>query len=66
MLTRKDIEMTVKYLDEYTRYCKQTECGTGCPVFEIHQGQDNGNPMSCFKIYCQLRESGKLQAPSSN
>lgn len=66
MLSHEDIKMTVKYLDEYTKYCQQTECGVGCPVFEVHQGQSKENPMSCFKIYCQLRETGKLPAPNSN
>lgn len=61
MLTPEDIEMTKKYLHEYDGYCASTECGIDCPVFREHQANKKD---SCFRIYCRLRESGILQAPS--
>ena len=60
MLTAEDLRLTEKYMEEYGRYCEQTECGDTCPIFVEHQTNKKD---SCFKIYCKLRESGSLQAP---
>ena len=61
MLTPEDLRLTEKYLEEYGHYCENTLCGSDCPVFQEHQTHMDE---SCFKIYCRLRESGILQAPS--
>lgn len=54
MLTQEDLEMTKKYMDDYTEYCRNRECGEGCPVFDMHQKEPK---TSCFRIYCRLREN---------
>ena len=60
MLTREDIELTKKYMDDYGKFCASRECGQGCPVYDIHETEKQ---TSCFKIYCRLRESGTLEKP---
>lgn len=56
-MTREQLELTKKYLNDYTEYCKNRECGEGCPVFDEHILNKS---TSCFLIYCKLRETGKL------
>ena len=56
-MTLEEIKLTEKYLNEYTEYCKNRECGEDCPVFQLHQ---QNKAKSCFMQYCQLREHGLL------
>ena len=56
-MTLEQLKLSKKYLDEYTQYCKDRECGEGCPVFDAHKLDPK---TSCFMIYCQMREAGKL------
>ena len=71
MLSYEEIRLTSKYLNEYSNFCSNRVCGEGCPVFDEHQRRTNdkscsGGSPSCFKIYCEFREAGKLPAPPSN
>ena len=56
-MTQEDLRLTQLYLSDYDAFCKARECGEGCPVYDEHVKTPG---VSCFKIYCQLRESGKL------
>ena len=56
-MTEEDLRLTNRYLSEYDEFCKNRECGEGCPVYDEHIKTPG---VSCFKVYCQLRESGKL------
>lgn len=56
-MTEEDLRLTKRYLSEYDEFCKNRECGEGCPVYDEHVKTPK---ISCFKIYCSLRESGKL------
>ena len=56
-MTIEQLRLTEKYMDEYTEYCRSRECGPGCPVFDQHEKEPK---VSCFMIYCRLREEGKL------
>lgn len=61
-MTKEDLELTAKYMDDYSKYCQETECGEECPVFREHQ---MNKVDSCFKIYCRLREAGAIPKPSA-
>ena len=56
-MTIEQLRLTEKYMKEYTEYCKNRECGPGCPVYDVHELDKK---TSCFMIYCRLREEGKL------
>lgn len=56
-MTIEQLRLTEKYMDEYSAYCQNRECGPGCPVFDQHAKEPK---TSCFMIYCRLREEGKL------
>lgn len=56
-MTIEQLRLTEKYMKEYTEYCKNRECGPGCPVYDEHELDKK---TSCFMIYCRLREEGKL------
>ena len=56
-MTKEEFMLTEKYLPEYSEYCKNRECGDTCPVFVEHGKTPK---VSCFIIYCRLRESDKL------
>ena len=58
MLSREDMFLTIKYMNDYTEFCKSRECGEGCPVFDRHEKDKS---VSCFKLYCIMRESGELK-----
>ena len=60
MLSQEDLQLTQKYMAEYSQYCADNVCGDECPVFLEHERHPE---VSCFKLYCQLRESGKLSSP---
>ena len=69
MLTREDMILTVKYMNDYSRYCAERQCGEGCPVYDKFQkisSDPNTAKTSCFKIYCRLREDGVLDAPKGD
>lgn len=57
MATLNEYALGAKYMDEYTMFCRQRECGETCPVFQAHEKDKS---KSCFLHYCYLRESGKL------
>ncbi len=61
MLSKEDLVLTMKYMNDYSLYCSERECGEGCPVFDLHQKDPT---KSCFRIYCELREAGDLPAPN--
>ena len=56
-MTIEQLRLTEKYMDEYSEYCRNRECGPWCPVFDQHAKEPK---TSCFMIYCRLREEGKL------
>ena len=56
-MTIEQLRLTEKYMNEYSEYCKNRECGPGCPVYDAHELDKK---TSCFMIYCRLREEGKL------
>lgn len=58
MLSREDMLLTIKYMNDYTEFCKQRVCGQGCPVYDKHEKDKS---KSCFKHYCLMRESGELK-----
>ena len=46
-----------EYLDDFDVHCQKTEC-KNCPVDHIHKGHKEE---SCFRIYCELRDAGKIK-----
>jgi hypothetical protein len=61
-MTEESLRLTAKYSDEYFGYCRERECGEGCPVFDEHAR----NPKeSCFMTYCRMRESGRIPPPAN-
>ena len=62
MLSLEEYRLGEKYMNEYTEYCKQTECGETCPVYQAHEKDKS---KSCFMHYCHLREAGKLNSPTA-
>ena len=60
MLAMEDMRLSAKYLDEFSKHCQNNVCGEECLVFTEHEKDPS---ISCFKTYCQLRETNKLEAP---
>lgn len=56
----EDMRLTAKYLDDFSKHCQNQVCGDECIVYAEHQKDPS---ISCFKTYCLLRESNKLEAP---
>ena len=46
-----------EYLDNFDIHCENTDCAK-CPLKKLH---DQSPDKSCFRIYCELHDSGQLK-----
>ena len=55
---KKDVtRWLAEYLDDFDTYCQKTGC-EGCIIRPMHEADKD---KSCFRIYCELRDSGKCK-----
>lgn len=56
-MSKETTRWLAEYLDDFDIHCQHTECEK-CPIQAIHEMHKD---KSCFRIYCELRDTGKIK-----
>ena len=56
-MSKETTRWIAEYLDDFDIHCQHTECEK-CPIQAIHEMHKD---KSCFRIYCELRDTGKIK-----